>query len=1570
MANINLVGYPELLGLGLPREDAEAFLDMRAALGPFETTDEVLKSDLPRSALVRIRELIASGDLDAKTDSGALQITLRPLPEVTDLPPGRAVLRYRTTDGNDVELEVQVPFGGPTVVTRQKVDLDRDIGIAVTDANGVTLRNERYAAERVRDLSIASIFAVTLDLRTLPGLREAADRFDRKGRFVVPGDPTQRFDGYRMLFAPVAEAGLDAARALASASNATMPEIGALSGFSWEEATLDIDGSFTIFREIAPADRAARGWLWMLAGPGGRLGFHKDPDLTTPDHDVTIPLSGEGLSALDTGDIPFDFSEATLLRRPDIFSEEPGLACRPFDNPARIIDEKSFATVLRVSDPEIGQPFPLRRRPIGRYNEVEWEGNATRNQARSLAFGHIVEFRVRTRSAGYSLGNAVHSMTLAPRQTRQILRVDYRRRERESRRERTEAADRVSQSTTRDRSYYDAVQSQLSEWSRGGSTADVSAGAVGAGFAIPPFVMGGGAATSSATSTAWQRGGRSVAAAERQKLRDAIRQHGDSIRTLESTVIEELSEQEGVTGVSEVVRNINYCHALSVVYYEILRHLRVDTEIGGVSECLFIPLEVRPFTDARIRRHREVLARNLPDRDHRLAMRYLEDIQSNFASGDIPDGTRASQPLTSLTGSVHVRMGIARPTEGDVADDLEADLERELSETPRFRKLVQKLAIFAAYTGKSPTALAHEILSVNEAARDRYFQREIAPHMARAFADRMRIGRRENGAFTPLDADLTLVSTYRYDNVLRIDFRVETDGTLRRQDIENLVFLAPPEGAFQLPEHSFANVTRAEISISTDYYSRRVRSSGRNQDDLVAAETGLPTADGATMRFPLSRYEEQNMRERLTAAYDALKNELSENLYFYHKVIWWNMDRDELFAMLDGFSVSAADPRSLASVVERQPIGIMGNALVFRAAAGSLLDPRFDSPEALLAYYRDEVAVADPMRISLPTGGVYARAHMDECNACEEHGGTRDWVLEQPDPDLADLPASLLVTRRGPERDLGPSSLPETLINLQNAPAAPAPTGLQGALDAAASSDAFRDITGLQGTQNLAQQGLTTASGLATSFGDAALRLKLAELKADEDAGKKLAAAADAAQKAVDKGQMDGADAQDFVKNFAKKLSGDAGEDKMTLVEEASDLSAALGPTGAATVARTGTDGASVVSFDKSGLLAQAAGSGDPLTDPVAQFRQARALVEAAQDWADARTAETTARREQLENAGFDEFAFWGSDPADPNAGRLTEGVARRASAHPRRDEVAGRLREYVETVRPGLTDARYDAIVESYARSSSAWSAVFISHLMARAGIGADQGFRTSRSHSHYIVEALINRLNRDYEKPFWLFRPTEVPVAEGDIVVRSRGGGGLSFDRSLVGNHPGTAPRPIIRFRNGQWSHRSGYFDSHTDMVLDLETNPGFVDTIGGNTSHLDGTSNTVGKRRYQVQADGTLGPEVDDANAPVANAQVPWAIIRILDATDFDRWAQIVEDVATGEDDSALSVDSFLEVFGEDTAAGGRVLRAPVLQTLQADGNGRAIFGRSAAADFSDIDKSVRLKPFPRAIPSNVG
>src|SRR5262249_42974555 len=148
---------------------------------------------------------------------------------------------------------------------------------------------------------------------------------------------------------------------------------------------------------------------------------------------------------------------------------------------------------------------------------------------------------------------------------------------------------------------------------------------------------------------------------------------------------------------------------------------------------------------------------------------------------------------------------------------------------------------------------------------------------------------------------------------------------------------------------------------------------------------------------------------------------------------------------------------------------------------------------------------------SLPTDGLYAQSVLDECSALEEHRGSTDWVLDQADIDPDSLDPSLLGSRRAePGGATTPTSLPASIINLQNAPAAPLPSGLEGVLGAVTNANAFRDMAGLAGTQANAAAAMQTAAALATNFGNQAAALRLAKQAADaqkaKNANEKIAA--------------------------------------------------------------------------------------------------------------------------------------------------------------------------------------------------------------------------------------------------------------------------------------------------------------------------------------------------------------------------------------------------------------------------------------------------------------------------------
>ncbi len=903
--------------------------------------------------------------------------------------------------------------------------------------------------------------------------------------------------------------------------------------------------------------------------------------------DGTPPVNGNGTGTGDVsggngvGSPSLDFDEATVVANPDQFADDPGTHCSPFENPQRILGERRFFTILRIDQPEVSgrgslkvsrpivldlapplrlstlnaslgdnvgratlsssslmrlnfasaaaPAFDLRRDleanifkpnrnnwvrwvtdrtrgrvPVSAEDPIEWEGDPSIYQAATVAGGHVLEWRVQWRSNGYSLGDVSHTLTLAPRQTKRIAKLSWRRREEARRTEETQVSDALTQVTNRERDYSDAVSASLSEWSKGGSKSRSTGVAGGVGFAMGPVVIGGGAAHGRASSSSWQRGGRRVAASEQQNLRDAIRQYGESVRRLESTVVTEVTQEEEVEGVSETLRNVNYCHALTVLYYEILRHLRVDTGFAGVRECLFVPFSITPFDIDKALKWRDKLRQGMLDRSLRWALDRLDEVASAWANSDIPPGRRSQHPINYVTGSVYVQLSIERPREQEEEEAIEA-----------YYNLWTPMAPILGIPVRRIVARMQE----NVADRDRFYQAEVAPTMASKWADRLEF---ELNGTTLSGADFTLSTRYRFGRTVRIDFTLPVNSNLTREDLQQIRV----KTAQELPAGSVANLQRMTLHYYTDHFDRQV-SSDRGARDLIDPGTGQADSNGADAIFPLSRWEQQDLRNVIEDAVARLIVHLNANMVYYHKVIWWLMDRDEIYMMLDGFTAPYGrrfedgkwvddTGRSLASVVERDPMAILGNTLVFRVAAGAFLGiDGHESPEAAHRYYFDSQVRADPLRLSLPTEGLYAQALMDKCNACEEHAGSTDWVLTQEDPELESI-ADQLSTRRSASEGLAPTNLPDTIISLQNAPTAPAPQGFGDLLSTLGKSDSFRDMAGLAGTQAAAQAALSQAASLASGFGQKALDLQKAKMGAD-DAKKKL----DNIKKAEEKGLID-----------------------------------------------------------------------------------------------------------------------------------------------------------------------------------------------------------------------------------------------------------------------------------------------------------------------------------------------------------------------------------------------------------------------------------------------------------------
>jgi hypothetical protein len=636
--------------------------------------------------------------------------------------------------------------------------------------------------------------------------------------------------------------------------------------------------------------------------------------------------------------------------------------------------------------------------------------------------------------------------------------------------------------------------------------------------------------------------------------------------------------------------------------------------------------------------------------------------------------------------------------------------------------------------------------AVAEAQRDRLFQQEQAPRIAANWVNTLLLGH-SSGA---LRADFTLATRYQFNGAVRVDFTVAVPPGqfVTRQMLSTIQVRATRP----LTPGSVANLTSLSYTYDTDNFRRSV-SMPTGTSDLIVVETGAVEVAGAIASQTPDAWERQDERAEMIKAVQALVGHLNEHVEHYHKVIWWAMDRDRLFMLADGAYIPGTNGVSVASVIERDPIAIIGNSLVFRVSAGAFLGiDGLDTPEKLFGWYADKQGRSEPMHVALPTDGLYAQTIMDECVALEEHYGDLDWVLSETEPELGELDPSLLMTRRAEPTGTTPTAFPQTIINLQNAPDAPAPSGLAGALQAVTNANAFRDMAGLAGTQANAAAGLQVAASLATTFGQQAAALKLAEMAAKSQATKEANQKLGTIKKAVQDQLVTPAKAAEQAGKVIEDLHSPSSMPPFKEPVLAEAVKAAMGMPGSDIIATP--DGLKVQLASLNAATLPLAAFGNPLGTIFTG-------IDAIRDW----MRKVELFKFGVAQAARDEHTTWAGRPeSDPAVLPFLEAYAR-----------AGNVADPVAWAAEAAADTK-------------AWSAGFISFCVeAGENHATIQGDPFGRDvlHSNYIAAAKRNRDTKDLANPFWLYRIDEVRPEVGDFLCKNRPGkNNVTFESVKAGD------------------------------------------------------------------------------------------------------------------------------------------------------------------------------------------
>ena len=724
-------------------------------------------------------------------------------------------------------------------------------------------------------------------------------------------------------------------------------------------------------------------------------------------------------------------------------------------------------------------------------NQIDWDEKPTVYQAISVAHGHLLHFKQEWFNDGYTIGDLLYSLPLAPGQKKQIVCFDWDRKESAANVQTLDYQESLYNSLSRDRDVNEVARATLNENIRGNSSSSTFGigGGWGLGAIIPVEIpmgalMGVGGGFGRGSSTASQSASRTSTASSQQHINDRTLQAASSVRSQRSTVIQTVSQGERFEVSAESIANYNHCHAMTVQYFEVLRHFEVRTRLADVQECLLIPLKMSPFTPKKALRWRDLLLRCLRKRFlapgfdalHRIEEERESTSENYYDRIGLPPDRFAQEELEYVEGELYLEFQVQRPRNNE-ADDFEETnwkpWESLLGSTREFYNRFLR----------------------NETRRDEAFARHAGPRIAQAVFDEIRFYGVKNGSgvvLRQLPIDATLLSDFRNRAKLNVSLRMSGPLTaIKREDIDYVKISL--DGAT-----SRSDVLRAlthDESLRIIVHSGSMRYRTKNLHEHLFNSTNIKndlTLDGDDVRVfcPLSAKALRRPRLEDVEIGNELLHHLNANLEYYHQCIFSCMDAQRRFMLLDGVvAPGRSNGRSVASVVENKLIGIVGNCLVMPVAPGFKLDPVLNEEVDLFEHYYEDPL--DPTHLTLPSKGVFAEAVMGRCNSCEKKEEDRFWRWEEspiPDSPTTINPITVPVPQLA-RPELSVKDFPPPIINLQNAPALPEPQGFGDLLMLLSKPDIFRDITGLTENQKNALAALKSSLETAQKFGEGAAAL-------------------------------------------------------------------------------------------------------------------------------------------------------------------------------------------------------------------------------------------------------------------------------------------------------------------------------------------------------------------------------------------------------------------------------------------------------------------------------------------------
>jgi hypothetical protein len=609
-------------------------------------------------------------------------------------------------------------------------------------------------------------------------------------------------------------------------------------------------------------------------------------------------------------------------------------------------------------------------------------------------------------------------------------------------------------------------------------SSESSAGSVGGGASFSFFGLfsaggGGGYSSNSASSQAssWQQGSKDYASAAAQSFHSALGRHAAASRRSARTGMRLATATDTEEVTTRVVTNHNHGHALTMQWWEVLRHFAVASTIDDVQLVCFVPFDLVDFLPSG-------QPRTLPatgydySRDNLLAryavmLRHLDVL--TFELRFRPDFQYGLRLLRDFAGNP--TMDVQDPSSGTAEDEVDFSVT----------------GTFLPFEDVSVTLVAKSGLRVGPVRlQPPGGISELTPGQFETgdeLLDALRKRRNDTGEGVTLTAKFSLPEFLSRSDIARFEIARSFRPLAYRlkEPSLSLTTLIDVLEARQAGSVSYqAGTLESELGGPLIWdVTAKIDPSGPN---LANADAGPQNAErmGGSLPIAALRVGPVLSFANLLRIEGVFQHVVS-NTTRYSRAVWMSLLPEERAIMLERYTIGVpnggfGDPTQevpLLNCVANEVLGYFGNSAVMpffipEQVAGELRITTRQIQEAIYKFHK-QAFLPPRSSITLPSHGTLGEAVLGDCDSCEKIDLTRFWNWQDSPADVAAEPSAADFKGDTLAGVTGPSALTTQPVN-QNlltigGPAPTAPDLASQLVSKAPQLTPFGDLTGLSQLQ-------------------------------------------------------------------------------------------------------------------------------------------------------------------------------------------------------------------------------------------------------------------------------------------------------------------------------------------------------------------------------------------------------------------------------------------------------------------------------------------------------------------------